>query len=67
MKLIHKLYLSFGLVITLAVASVVMAVWSAREAAYHLDRTHFAHQQYEGYLALSNHTYKLFKQLATGF
>ncbi|HSO43464.1 MAG TPA: HAMP domain-containing sensor histidine kinase [Rhodospirillales bacterium] len=63
MKLIHKLYLSFGLVITLAVASVVMAVWSAREAAYHLDRTHFAHQQYEGYLALSNHTYKLFKQL----
>ena len=45
MKLIHKLYLSFGLVITLAVASVVMAVWSAREAAYHLDRTHFAHQQ----------------------
>ncbi len=63
MKLIHKLYLSFGLVLTLAVASVVMAVWSAREAAYHLERTHFAHQQYEGYLALSNHTYKLFKQL----
>ena len=39
-----------------------MAVCSAREAAYHLE-THFAHQQYEGYLALSNHTYKLFKQL----
>lgn len=63
MRLIPKLYLSFGLVLTIAIASVVMAVWSAREAAFHLERTHFAHEQYEGYLALSNDTYKLFKQL----
>lgn len=63
MRLIPKLYLSFGLVLAIAVTSVLMAIWSAREAAFHLERTHFAHEQYEGYLALSNDTYRLFKQL----
>ncbi|MDZ3835864.1 MAG: HAMP domain-containing sensor histidine kinase [Rhodospirillales bacterium] len=63
MRLIAKLYLSFGLVLTVVVATVVMSFWSAREAAFHLERTHFAHEQYARYLALSNDTYKLFKQL----
>ena len=63
MRLIAKLYLSFGLVLAVVVATVVMSFWSVREASFHLERTHFAHEQHARYLALSNDTYKLFKQL----
>lgn len=36
MRLIAKLYLSFGLVLAVVVATVVMSFWSVREASFHL-------------------------------
>jgi len=62
MRLIPKLYISFGSLLAIALISVAMAIWSAREAEMQLERTHLAHQVYEAYLELSSNTYQLFKQ-----
>jgi len=62
MKLVPKLYLSFGTLLAIALVSAFMAAMGAREAALHLERTRLAHEVYETYLSLSNHTYQLFKQ-----
>lgn len=62
MRIISKLYLSVGLLLAIAVGGASLAVLCARHASYHLERTNFAHQQYEAYLSLSTHTYELFKQ-----
>lgn len=62
MKLVSKLYLSFGTLLAIALFSAFTATLVAREAAFHLERTRLAHEVYEGYLSLSNHTYQLFKQ-----
>ena len=62
MRIIPKLYLSFGTILAIALISAAVSNWTAREAAFYLERTNFSHRQYEGYLSLSNHTYQLFKQ-----
>lgn len=36
--------------------------WSVQQTQFHLARAHLAHSSYEAHLALSNHTYQLFKQ-----
>ncbi len=64
MRMVSKLYLSFGILLVISLASVVLAIWSARQFADAQKRTDFAQQQYETYLSLSNHTYHLFKQFA---
>lgn len=62
MKITLKLYLSVGLLLAIAVGATILAVGSAREGTRHVVRTNLAHQVYESYLSLSNHTYQLFKQ-----
>jgi signal transduction histidine kinase len=62
MRLVPKLYLSFGILLAISLGSAAVAISTAREASFHLQRTHLAHEQYESFLALSNHTYQLFKQ-----
>ncbi|NJN46854.1 MAG: hypothetical protein HC808_10680 [Candidatus Competibacteraceae bacterium] len=62
MRLISKLHLAFGVMLCIAFGSSALTVWSARQAAFYLERTQLAHQVYETYLALSSHTYQLFKQ-----
>ena len=64
MRIIPKLFISFGTILAIALVSAAVSNWSAREAAFYLERTHFSHRQYESYLSLSNHTYQLFKQFA---
>ncbi len=62
MRIISKLYLSFGLLLAIAVGGTSLAILCAREAGIRMERLNLAHQEYEGYLSLSNHTYQLFKQ-----
>lgn len=62
MRLVAKLYLSFGILLSIALLSSIMAIWSAREAAFQMERANLAHSVYENYLQLSNNTYQLFKQ-----
>lgn len=62
MRIVSKLYLSFGILLAVAVAGGALAVFGAREGAYYVHRTNLAHKQYEAYLSLSNYTYQLFKQ-----
>ena len=62
MKLIPKLYIAFGILLLVAFFSVGVALWSARQAALSLERTHLAHRVYESFLALSVHNAQLFKQ-----
>lgn len=62
MRIIPKLYLSLGLLLAIAVGGTSLAVICAREGAEHTVRTNQAHQAYEAYLLLANHTYRLFKQ-----
>ena len=57
-----KIFAAFGTMLTVAIISAVLTIWCARQAAFHLERTELAHQQYQGFLSLSNHTYQLFKQ-----
>ncbi len=62
MRIVPKLYLSFGLLLAIAVGGTSLAILCAREAGIRMERLNLAHQEYEGYLSLSNHTYQLFKQ-----
>jgi len=62
LKIISKLYLSVGLLLAIAIGGTLLAVACAREGSIHAVRMNLAHEEYEGYLSLSNHTYQLFKQ-----
>ncbi len=62
MKIISKLYLSVSLLLAIAIGGTLLAVLCAREGSKHAIRKNLAHEEYESYLALSNHTYQLFKQ-----
>ncbi len=62
MRLIPKLYISVGVLLSTAVGGAILAIVSAREASFHLYRANLAHQNYEAYVSLSSHTYQLFKQ-----
>lgn len=62
MRLVSKLYFAFIIMLAIALSGAALAGWSARQAAFHMERIILAHQVYESYLALSNHTYQLFKQ-----
>lgn len=62
MRLASKLYLTFGLLLSMVIINATLTVWTARQTLFYLERTKIAHKQYESYLSLSNHTYQLFKQ-----
>lgn len=62
MRFLTKLRLSFAGLLAIALISAFLALWSARSAEYELERSRIAHRVYEQYLALSSHTYELFKQ-----
>ncbi len=62
MRLISKLYLTFGILLSIAVGGAALTMWNAQQTMFYLERTHLAHKGYEAYLSLSSHTYQLFKQ-----
>jgi len=62
MKITSRLFITFGVMLTISFASAFLAVWTARQAAYHIERTELANRQYQGYLMLAANTYQLFKQ-----
>ena len=62
MRLVTRLYLSVGVLLAIGLGLAVLAGWSANQAEFLLERTNLAHRSYEAHLALSNHTYQLFKQ-----
>ena len=62
LRYLTKLTLSFGGLLAVALLSALLAFWSARSAEHELERSRLAHRVYEQYLALSSHTYQLFKQ-----
>ena len=64
MRYLTKLTLSFSGLLAIALVSTFLALWSARSAEDELQRSRLAHRVYEEYLALSSHTYQLFKQFA---
>lgn len=62
MRFVSELYISLGILLFLSLGGASLAAWSAHQAAFNLERTELAHRQYQSYLALSSHTYQLFKQ-----
>lgn len=62
MRLASKLYLTFGLLLSMVVINATLTVWAARQTLFYLERIKIAHKQYESYLSLTSHTYQLFKQ-----
>ncbi|MCG8359247.1 MAG: ATP-binding protein [Kiloniellales bacterium] len=62
LRYLTKLTLSFSGLLAIALVCAFMAFWSARSAEHHLERSRLAHRVHEQYLALSSHTYQLFKQ-----
>ena len=67
MKTITKLRLLFILMLLIGLGSAGAAFWSARQADFHIARMSLAHQVHEQHLALSSHTYQLFKQYGDAF
>lgn len=62
MRLTAKLYITFSILLSIAIGGAVLTVWSAYQTRFHLERTYLAHKVYEAYLILSSHTYQLFQQ-----
>ncbi len=64
MKLVTKIYLSYGLLLALAVSGAGLALLTAYRAGFESQRVILTNRVHQRYLALSNHTYQLFKQFA---
>ena len=62
MRLVTKSYLTFGMLLMMAVAGAGAALWSSNQALSHVERIELAHQSYERHLQLSNDSFKLFKE-----
>ena len=62
MRFTSKVVVLFSGVMALAAISAALAVLGGQQARYSLDRVDLVHRSYEAHLALSNHTYQLFKQ-----
>lgn len=61
-----KLLIAFGGLLALALSAASLSYWGADRSRYHLERSRLAHEELEGYLRLSAHTYELFKELGDG-
>ncbi|MEO1018182.1 MAG: HAMP domain-containing sensor histidine kinase [Pseudomonadota bacterium] len=62
MRLLTKLHVFFVIMLALSLSGAVLSIWSARQANFQIERMNLAHDSYETHLALSSHTYQLFKQ-----
>jgi two-component system OmpR family sensor kinase len=62
MRFTTKVVVLFSGVLTLAAISAAFVVLGGQQVRHSLDRVDLVHRSYEAYLALSNHTYQLFKQ-----
>lgn len=57
-----KLLIFSGVMLLLSLFAAALAYWGAYRSSQYFDRSRSAHEQLEGYLQLSTHTYELFKQ-----
>lgn len=62
MRFTTKVIVLFSGVLTLAAISAAFVVMGGQQVRHSLDRVDLVHRSYEAHLALSNHTYQLFKQ-----
>jgi two-component system, OmpR family, sensor kinase len=62
MRFTTKVVVLFSGVLTLAAISAAFVVLGGQQVRQSLDRVDLVHRSYEAHLALSNHTYQLFKQ-----
>lgn len=62
MRFTTKVVVLFSGVLTLAAISTALVVLGGQQFRHSLDRVDLVHRSYEAHLALSNHTYQLFKQ-----
>ena len=62
MKYLSKLTLLFFGVTTISIVAVLFMVWTSNFAEFNIKRTELAHNSYQSHLALSSHTYELFKE-----
>lgn len=61
-RLVTKLHMFFALMLALSLGGGALSIWSARQAQYQIERMNLAHDSYQAHLALSSHTFQLFKQ-----
>lgn len=64
MRLIDKIALTYGMLLTITLLCAAVSLWSATQAEYHLKIAHIAHRTYEAHLRVSNNSFQLFKQFA---
>lgn len=62
MLLVARIVLTYGLLLALAVGGAGLAAFSAHRASLELEQANVANRLLQRYLALSNHSYQLFKQ-----
>jgi signal transduction histidine kinase len=62
MRFTTKIVVLFSGVLTLAAISAALVVLGGQQTRHSLERMDLVHRSYEAHLALSNHTYQLFKQ-----
>ncbi|MDX2258995.1 MAG: ATP-binding protein [Hyphomicrobiaceae bacterium] len=64
MQFSAKLALAFSLLLAVAIGSLALAFWTAREADRQLERSELGHRIYAANLALKADAYHLFKELS---
>lgn len=62
MSLVAKILFTYGLLLALVVGGGGLAAFSAHRASLELEQANVANRLLQRYLALSNHSYQLFKQ-----
>lgn len=62
MKIVHVVNTFAAAIFVLAISSVSIAIWGARQSEVHLDRISLAHSSYEQHLRLTADTFLLFKR-----
>jgi signal transduction histidine kinase len=64
MRLISKIYLFYGLLLTLAIGGAFLSWTTSKQSEFHFNRVNLANKQLHLYLTLSNDAYQLFKEFS---
>jgi len=59
---VHTFRIAIGTMLSIALLSMLVVIWSSQRSARLSERMNLAHQVYEGYLSLKANSYQLFKQ-----
>ena len=65
MRLVSKIYISYSLLLLMALSGAFMSNKNSQQVIFSMQRAQLSHEVYQQYLSLSSHAFQLFKQFTS--